>query len=92
MLACWESRVKVGEFQYDLTGVVEPSSQTQETLRVPQTLYTNKKYSLDLNIPTRNDLIQRARKVSEYLADKLERKQKDSPRPNEKNYPKLGQA
>lgn len=62
---------KVGEFQYELNGVVESNILCQEVLRVPQTLFTNKKYTIELAIPTRNDLVFRARKAAEYLADRL---------------------
>ena len=65
---------KVGEFQYDLTGLVEGSNISQESLRIPQVLFTNKKYQIEVQIPTRNDLILRARKAAEYLADKLEKR------------------
>jgi hypothetical protein len=34
-------------------------------------LFTNKKYTIELTIPTRNDLLLRARKAAEYLAEKL---------------------
>ncbi len=37
---------KVGEFQYDLTGLVESNNLNQESLRIPQTLFTNKKYQI----------------------------------------------
>jgi predicted nucleotidyltransferase len=86
---------KVGEFQYDLTGLVESTNINQESLRIPQILYTNKKYQIEVQIPTRNDLILRARKAAEYLADKLEKKmgtqkdQKVAPINYEKYYPKL---
>lgn len=79
---------KVGEFQYDITGVVESNIMCLETLRIPQALYTNKKYHIELSIPTRNDLITRARKASEYLADKLDRKGKDA-KGHDRFYPKL---
>lgn len=94
---------KVGEFQYEVTGLVESNVLCQEVLRIPQLLYTNKKYQLELPVPTRNDLILRARKAAEYLADRLEKKttqkdtkegkDKDSKDPKaiyDKYYPKLG--
>lgn len=65
---------KVGEFQYDLVGLVECNVMCQEVLRISQQLYTNKKYQIELQIPTKNDLIIKARKAAEYLVDKIEKK------------------
>jgi len=62
---------KVGEFQYEINGLVECNILCQEVLRVPQTLFTNKRYTIELPIPTRNDLVYRARKAAEFLADRL---------------------
>lgn len=62
---------KVGEFQYEVIGLVDSNVICQEVLRISQLLYTNKKYQIELAVPTRNDLILRARKAAEYLADRL---------------------
>jgi hypothetical protein len=89
---------RVGEFQYEVSGVVESNILCQEVLRVPQTLFTNKKYTIELTIPSRNDLIYRARKAAEFLADRLEKrapaKDPKQPAPTPvvnygKYYPKL---
>jgi hypothetical protein len=87
---------KVGEFQYEVVGLVDGNVLSQEVLRIPQLLYTNKKYNIELSVPTRNDLLIRARKAAEYLIDKLEKKnntQRDTrslpPVNYEKYYPKL---
>lgn len=68
-------------------------------MRVSQTLFTNKKYTIELPIPTRNDLIYRARKAAEYLADRLEKRTpsrdpKQVPLPVDyyKYYPKLSNS
>lgn len=65
---------KVGEFQYEINGVIENNILCQEVLRIPQVLFTNKRYTIDVPVPTRNDLMLRARKAAEFLADRLEKK------------------
>lgn len=37
---------KVGEFQYEITGLVDSNVLCQEVLRIGQLLYTNKKYQI----------------------------------------------
>lgn len=58
---------KVGEFQYEVTGVVEAPQLSLDVLKVPQTLLTNKRYSINLNIPARNDNLIKAKKIIESI-------------------------
>ncbi len=44
----------VGEFQYDLHGIVDEPDIQMEPIRIPQSFYTNKNYTVDLNIPVEN--------------------------------------
>jgi len=58
---------KVGEFQYEVTGLVEPPQISLDVLKVPQSLLTNKKYSISLNIPAKNDNLIKAKKIVESI-------------------------
>lgn len=53
----------VGEFQYEINGLVSHPQYSQDVLRVPQILFTNKSYSIELSFPRKNDLMQKARKI-----------------------------
>ena len=86
----------VGEFQYEVTGIVNQPQVSQEILRIRQVLYTNKRYSIDLQIPVKNDLLVKARKLADTLgenrlnSDPKEKKNIAKLLSTEKNfYPKL---
>ena len=85
----------VGEFQYEITGIVNKPEAFQDTLRIRQVLYTNKKYSIDLPIPLKNESILKARKISELLNDSKHERERDrknlhrSPITDRNFFPKL---
>lgn len=45
---------KVGEFQYDLTGLVDMPQVTPESIRLTQTFFTNKTYQVEISVPPKN--------------------------------------
>lgn len=57
---------KVGEFQYEVSGLVEPPQLNPDVLKLGQ-LLTNKKYSLSLTIPARNESLNKGRKLVEAM-------------------------
>jgi hypothetical protein len=52
----------VGEFQYELTGIVEMPLVSSEILRIPTPIYVDTPASVEVSLPLKNDLLLRARK------------------------------
>jgi hypothetical protein len=47
---------------------------SMDVLKIPQTLLTNKKYSLNLSIPVKNDNLMKAKKIIEGFIEKADKK------------------
>lgn len=63
---------------------------SQETLRIPQILFTSKAYTIDLIIPTKNEAMLKARKNIEALVERVEKKSATKSTVFfEKYYPKI---
>jgi hypothetical protein len=54
--------------------LVEMPQLSLDVLKIPQSVLTNKKYLINLPIPTRNDNLYKARRIIESLVEKTEKK------------------
>lgn len=59
----------VGEFQYELVGLVEMPLVSNDILRIPTQIFVETQTTVDVTIPQKNDLMSKARKQLETLAE-----------------------
>lgn len=64
----------MGEFQYEITGSVELPQLSVEVLKIGQSLQTNRRYSIDLPIPLKNESLIKAKKIIESIVERTEKK------------------
>jgi hypothetical protein len=59
----------VGEFQYEMTGIVEMPLVSNDILRIPTPMYVDTPATVEVSLPMKNDLLLRARKQVESIAE-----------------------